>query len=132
MTSDLDDPDFPAPKINDKVFRDYVAANAFGHLELMADASATGAAWGAWNWLSEAKAGLPLVPLVEEAVRQEALMWAEMATPPELQAYVVAGIDALAPGPFSSRQIKRLVAALWGRMTPDEQEAFKGWINERR
>ena len=78
-------------------------------------------------WLEDRGAGVPGVALLQEQVRSDALFWAEVASPPELEAYVVAGITRLGAVNFASRQIKRLVGMLWRRMTPDEQAAFLAW-----
>ena len=75
-------------------------------------------------------AGLPYVSLVDTAAREDARFWAETASPSELASYALAALGRMAPGPFVSRQIKRMVAALWSRMSPTEQQAFKAWINK--
>ena len=89
-------------------------------------------AWACYDWLSVNNAGTPYVPLIEGAAREEARFWAETATAPELECYALAAIDKLAAhnAPFVSRQIKRLIAALWVRMSPDEKEAFVKWLAE--
>jgi hypothetical protein len=99
------------------------------YLAACATVSTEGASWAAWNYMQADRAGVP--DNLFGFARDDARYWAEIATPPELEAYAVAAMDRLAGSPFASRQIKRLVAALWGRMSPAEQQAFKGWIDGR-
>ena len=101
------------------------------YLNACATVSPEGAAWAAYDWLQVHAAGMPYVALTETASREDARFWAETATPPELEAFALAAMDRLAPAPFASRQIKRLVAALWGRMSPAERQAFKEWITKQ-
>lgn len=100
------------------------------YLNACATVSPEGAAWAAYDWLQVHSAGLPYVSLVDNAAREDAKFWAETASPAELESYAIAALDRITPGPFVSRQIKRMVAALWARMSPTEQQAFKAWINK--
>jgi len=131
------DPDFPPPDRTAWIeaqaaamWRDMVAARGLECLASLATVSPDGAAWAAYGHLQQAEAGLPYVSALEDTARQDARFWAETATPAELQAYALAALDRLAPAPFASRQIKRMIAALWSRMSPAEQEAFKKWIEK--
>jgi hypothetical protein len=127
----MSDPDFPATAPDHaQLRRDVACEGGLTYLDACATVSPEGAAWAAWQFLDSQSAGIPWVPMVLDLVRSDAQQWAEMAAPDELQAYAVAAMDRLAPGPFTSRQIKRLVAALWRRMSPEEQSAFKAWINK--
>jgi hypothetical protein len=96
----------------------------------MAEHDAGMVAWVCYDWLQIHEAGTPYVPLLEESVRDDARFWAETATPAELECYALAAVDRLAHknAMFASRQIKRLVGALWRRMSPDEAKAFIEWI----
>ena len=94
------------------------------YLNACATVSPEGAAWAAYDWLQVHAAGMPYVALTETASREDARFWAETA-------FALAAMDRLAPAPFASRQIKRLVAALWGRMSPAERQAFKEWISKQ-
>jgi hypothetical protein len=107
-----------------------VTEAALGRLNTLGQIDAQGVAWAAYDWLQMNEAGLPYVPLLEDAARQNALFWSETATPAELEAYTLAAIDRLSDvsAIFTGRQIKRLVAGIYKRMSPDEREAFKGWI----
>ncbi len=108
--------------------RDVACERGLAYLSACAMVSPEGASWAAWNWLSGSDAGLPDSALGSS--RDDARFWAEVASPPELEAYALAAMDRLSGAPFVSRQIKRLVAALWSRMSPAEQQAFKEWINK--
>jgi hypothetical protein len=126
------DRDFPPPAPDHSALRRDVATE-YGckALEACATVSPEGAAWAAYDFLAAAEAGLPYRLILDDAARDDARFWAETATPHELEAYALAAMDRLAPAPFVSRQIKRLVAALWGRMSPAEQSAFREWINKK-
>ena len=127
----LDDPDFPAPAPEYRQERMEAATErGMAYLTACATVSPEGASWAAYDWLQMHSAGLPYVSLVDTAAREDARFWAETASPSELESYALAALDRMAPGPFVSRQIKRMVAALWSRMSPTEQQAFKAWINK--
>lgn len=79
-------------------------------------------------WLDQNGAGHPDVPLFQEKVRSDALFWAEVASPGELEAYVVAGIDRMKGTVFGGRQMKRLAGTVWRRMSPGERAEFMEWI----
>lgn len=127
----MDDPDFPAPAPDYRQERMGAASErGIAYLNACATVSPEGAAWAAYDWLQINSAGLPYVSLIETAAREDARFWAETASPVELESYALAALDRLAPGPFTARQIKRMVAALWARMSPTEQQAFKAWISK--
>lgn len=88
--------------------------------------------WACYDWLQMSEAGMPYLSLIEGAAREDARFWAETATPAELECYALASCDKLASinAMFASRQIKRLAGALFRRMSPAEQAAFKAWINK--
>lgn len=137
VTVTMDDPDFPAPSglsgqpapDHAALRRDVACERGMTYLAACATVSPEGAAWAAWSWLNSQDAGLPDSAL--GFAREDARFWAELASPPELEAYALAALDRLSGAPFASRHIKRLVAALWGRMSPAEQQAFKGWLDGR-
>lgn len=132
MTSD--DDDFPAPPVPRSALAeacDHACVEAVVTLEAVAKVvSREGAAWGAYDWLQSNSAGLPYVPMVEEAARDDARYWAETASPIELECYAFAALDRLQGKPFAGRQIKRMVASLWRQMSPTERAAFKAWIEK--
>jgi hypothetical protein len=109
-----------------------VTEAALGRLNTLGQIDPQGVAWAAYDWLQMNEAGLPYLPLIEDNVRDEARFWAETATPAELESYAVAAMDRLSSvnAIFTSRQIKRLIAATWRRMTDDEKAAFRGWIEK--
>lgn len=126
------DRDFPPPAPDHSALRRDVATDrGIVALEACASVSPEGAAWAAYDWLQYHSEGLPYAAELDRTARDDARFWAETATPHELEAYALAALDRLAPAPFTSRHIKRLVAALWGRMSPLEQAAFKEWINKK-
>ena len=108
----------------------YVVEEAFARMNSLASLNASAVAWACYDWLQIHQAGLPYVPLIDIAAREEARFWAETAHPAELECYGLAAIDKLRAhnAPFVSRHIKRLVAALWARMSPGEQKSFVEWI----
>lgn len=129
--SAVDDPDFPAPVPDYRKERlETASERGIAYLNACATVSPEGAAWSAYDWLQINSAGTPYVALVESAAREDARFWAETASPAELECYALAALDRMTPAPFVSRQIKRMVAALWARMSPTEQQAFKAWINK--
>ena len=131
MSLSDNDPDFPAPAPDYRQERMGVASErGIAYLNACATVSPEGAAWAAYDWLQINSAGLPYVTLIENAAREDARFWAETASPVELESYALAALDRLAPSPFTARQIKRMVAALWARMSPAEQQAFKAWISK--
>lgn len=79
-------------------------------------------------WLEYHGAGVPDVPLMQEQVRRDAMFWADIAGPTELEAYAVASITALGTTPLTAKQIKRLAAMSWRRMSQQDRAAFKEWI----
>lgn len=103
-------------------------------LNNLAKADPEATAWAAYDWLQLNEAGLPYVALVEDNARSDARFWAETASPVELECYTIAACDRLsAPGAmFASRQIKRLVGALFRRMAPSEQAAFLTWAETHK
>jgi hypothetical protein len=126
----MDDPDFPRPMPDYREERRDAATQAgLRYLAACATVSPEGASWAAYEWLHvSGSAGMPPLALVDSAAREEARFWAETASPAELECYALAALDRLRGGPFAARHIKRMVAGLWGRMSPAEQEAFKAWI----
>jgi hypothetical protein len=93
-------------------------------------------AWACYDWLHINQAGLPILPLIDGAAREDARFWAETAHPAELECYALASIDRLGGisnghAMFASRQIKRLAGSLFKRMSPNEQAAFAKWIKEQ-
>ena len=124
----LDD-DFPAPGPDYRQERMGAATErGIAYLNACATVSSEGAAWAAYDWLQIHAAGVPYVALTEGNCREDARFWAETATPPELEAYALAALQRLQGSPFAARQIKRMVASLWRKMSPAEQNAFKEWI----
>lgn len=81
-------------------------------------------------FLEENSAGYPEIPLFQEQSRADARFWADTAHQAELEAYMVASIDALATSSLTHKQIKRLAAMAFNRMDADTKTAFKEWINK--
>lgn len=57
-------------------------------------------------------------------LRRDAQWWAELATVPEVQAYVVAGLLQLQERAIGHKARKEVLAALWKGMRPEDQGAF--------
>lgn len=78
--------------------------------------------------LDEYGAGVPDVPLFQEQVRSNAMLWAACAHQAELEAYLAAAIGELKDNALLERQIKRITAMTFGRMSKETKEAFKKWM----
>jgi hypothetical protein len=68
-------------------------------------------------------AGSPEAPLFDGA-RAEAALWAEAASPPELECYALAALERLGRAGLAERARKRMLAALWGQLDPASRRAF--------
>jgi len=110
-----------------------IVKTTMDHLDALATHDAQAVSWGCYDWIQINAAGLPVLPFLEDSVRDNARFRAETASPPELECYALASMDKLgsASPMFASRQIKRLVGALWRRMAPSEQAAFRAWVNKQ-
>lgn len=127
------DPDFPPPPSVVALSAPDAMTCAYVMLERFSRHDPQAVAWAAYDWLSINEAGLPTVDLLDNRARDDARFWAETATPPELECYAFAAVDRLSGmggghALFASRQIKRLAAGLFRRMSPAERVAFKKWI----
>jgi len=89
-----------------------------------------GAMIAAARYIDEYGAGYPDVPLFTEQVRSEATYWAETAAPHELEAYTVAAIGSLADSPLLDRQLRKLAALAYGRMSPETKAKFLEWAQK--
>jgi hypothetical protein len=128
------DPDFPAPVRPARPA--HIVSQAVVYLDTLAEQDPEAVAWAAYDWLNIRSAGLPLLPLIDGTARDDARFWAETANPSELECYALAAVDRLGGmsgghALFASRQIKRLVGALWRRMSPSEQSAFAKWATDQ-
>ena len=130
----------PKPQINLPRVPDFIVDQCLIHLGAFAKQDPEAVAWACYDWLQINQAGLPVLPLVDGAAREDARFWAETAHPAELECYALAAIDRLGGmggigsggyALFASRQIKRLAGALFKRMSPTEQAAFSKWIKEQ-
>lgn len=111
----------------------HIVKTTMDHLDALATHDANAVSWACYDWIQINAAGLPVMPFLEDSVRDNARFWVETASPPELECYALAAMDKLgsASPMFASRQIKRLVGALWRRMAPSEQAAFRAWVNKQ-
>jgi hypothetical protein len=130
----------PKPQINLPRVPDFIVDQCLIHLGAFAKQDSEAVAWACYDWLQINQAGLPVLPLVDGAAREDARFWAETAHPAELECYALAAIDRLGGmggigsggyALFASRQIKRLAGALFKRMSPNEQAAFSKWIKDQ-
>lgn len=92
---------------------------------------ASGAMIAAAAYVEQYGAGFPDVPLVSEQVRRDASLWADCAAPHELEAYTVAAVGALADSPLLDKQLRKLAALAYGRMSPETKQKFKDWIDQQ-
>lgn len=73
--------------------------------------------------LDTVAAGAPRYQIVQD-MREDALFWAEMATPLELETYAATAMRRLGRATLAERACKRLLWALWESMPNDAQAAF--------
>lgn len=81
------------------------------------------------HWLEHHGAGYPDVPLIEEKVRDDARFWASCAQQHELEAYVAAGIAEMENAPMTEKQLRRLLAVAYRRLSPEGRIAAKKWMD---
>lgn len=127
------DADADKAMLSDQTAFDAVAYEEVSRFLMAAGRAAPNATrWAAQNFLLSSEAGLPLISDLDARSREDARFWAESATPGELQCYALAATDRLGASDawFSTRQMKRLLAALWRRCAPAERAAFKNWIDQ--
>lgn len=103
-------------------------------LDLMAKESHEAAVNAALHWLWDDRYRQPSVAILEEQARSDAMFWSETASTTELECYMLAACMRLQEGKsmFHRKHIKRLVASLWKRMWPEDQEAFIAWAKENK
>lgn len=103
--------------------------NVWDSLNSAARISKEQTVWATHAWLQSTEAGQPFVALMQEDARRDSLFWAETATPAELECYMLAAATRLAENGshFHGKHIKRLIAALFKKMSPTEQDAFLRW-----
>lgn len=125
----------PDPRV--QLSPEFIVEQCLISLGIFAKQDPEAVAWACYDWLHMNEAGLPVLPLVDNAAREDARFWAQTAHPAELECYALATIDRLGGmggisgsgyALFASRQIKRLAGALFKRMSPAEQAAFAKWI----
>lgn len=124
----------PEPRV--QLSPEFIVEQCLISLGIFAKQDPEAVAWACYDWLHMNEAGLPVLPLVDNAAREDARFWAQTAHPAELECYALATIDRLGGisnghAMFASRQIKRLAGALFKRMSPSEQAAFAKWIKEQ-
>lgn len=130
----------PEPLRRTNLSPGFIVEQCFAMFSALEKEDSEAVAWACYDWLQINQAGLPVLPLIDGAAREEARFWAETAHPAELECYALAAIDRLGGmggfgggghALFASRQIKRLAGALFKRMSPSEQAAFAKWIGEQ-
>lgn len=103
--------------------------DVWGVLDAYAVASRDMTVQAACHWIVNNGAGLPSVPFMEEEVRQQAVTWAGMATPPEIEAYLVAALVQMENNiVLQAKAAKRLGALAYRKMQPADRIKFKQWI----
>lgn len=107
-----------------------VAVQALHSLGECARVNSEATSWAASAFLQSRNDGMPHIAASLQRAREDARFWAECARPEELECYLLAAADKLAEygGLMAGRQIKRMSASLWGRMSPEEQKAFLVYI----
>lgn len=74
--------------------------------------------------LDDLGAGMPDFDHYFGGLREDAAFWADIATPPELEAYAGAALRRIARVPFALAARKRLIVMLWETMPDADQRAF--------
>lgn len=74
-------------------------------------------------------AGMPEFNAFWHDLREEAAFWADIATPPELEAYAGAALRRIARVPFAPAARKRLFVMLWETMQEADKRAFLGAVD---
>lgn len=110
-----------------------VIQNVYKGLGILSTWDRDSAVWGAYDWMIDNSAGMPYVALLSESARSDALFWADTASPIELECYMLAAVRKLTEqrSSFHGKHIKRLIAALYGSMSPNERVAFKAWMEKQ-
>ncbi len=73
--------------------------------------------------IDDGRAGLPPHDAWGD-IRADAAWWADIATPPEIEAVVAAGLRRIDRALFAEAARKRLFVALWDAMAPADRRAF--------
>lgn len=94
---------------------------AIAHAEAGAMVSELGQAFCAA--LDTICAGAPDVPF-PAATRSDAALWADSATPVELECYAAAALDRIGRATFAPRARKRIFVAIWESMDKAERRKF--------
>lgn len=74
--------------------------------------------------LEDLGAGCPELAAFDGMMRDSALFWASIASPPELEAYAAAAWAQIGKQLWGSNARKRLFAQLWRGLDSDDQLAF--------
>lgn len=94
--------------------------------------SKRGACAGAATFINEYGAGIPEVKWhAEDSIRTDAKHWSQCANQNELEAYTVAAITALMDSPLLDKQLRKLAAASYGRMSPETKAKFLEWAEKQ-
>lgn len=80
------------------------------------------------GWLDENGAGMP-DPSYVDHVRRDAAVWADLATPAELEAYVAFGLRSMGNAYFSPGARKRLLVLLWEGLTAEDRKRFLAQVD---
>jgi len=57
-------------------------------------------------------------------IREDARFWADVASPPELEAYVAAGLRRIERTQFARSACKRILVSMWEALPTDDKRAF--------
>ncbi len=75
-------------------------------------------------WLEDLSAGMPHAPQYGDISRENAVYWADTATPVEIEVYVAAGLASIRRKLFAMGLLKRMMVNIWARLGPEDQRAF--------
>lgn len=79
--------------------------------------------------LEDLGAGCPDIATYYSDLRADAAFWADIATPPELEAYAAAALRRLERVAFATAARKRLIVALWSTLPDADRRAFLGAVD---
>lgn len=111
--------------------RRLIASSTVRLLERLAKRAPDAVAEAAALWLEEACAGSPALSTFSADLRRDAAWWADCASPPELEAYVAAGLRRMGVTIFAEAPRERILVEIWQGMPEARRRAFLSRVDPR-
>ena len=109
-----------------------VAAKCLRALIKFGGVSTRGACAAASAYIDESGAGTPEVDyFIHGKPREEARFWSALASPAELDAFFSASANELGHSTMTTKQIKRLIATLFHRLSQQDKANFAAWAGSQ-